>query len=264
MAALIANAAAACGGGDGSEENRPPLGEPDARAAIVTELLTQPEARSGIVRFAVHDAGTAVEGVADFDHQRYVSRLDVDRSDVVASYDVAVIEGLRYEKILKIENASGSPAFKGQWSSGESWAPDKEAFPSVPYVPLPFVGEPGSDIRRDLEGFDSSRTRQVLEAVIAGFSNRGPETRRGEPTVKYTLSFDRGKVEALLGDELARGLVLLAPGSPAIIQVDVWIDHQGRLRAYKPTGGNFTREYELWDYGKPSALEVPGELRVRK
>ena len=72
--------------------------------------------------------------VADFDHQRYVSRLEVDRPDVVASYDIAVIDGLKYEKVLKVKNAAGSPRFKPQWSSGESWAPEKEAFPSVPYV----------------------------------------------------------------------------------------------------------------------------------
>lgn len=84
---------AACGGGGGgagggdSEEAGPPLGESEARAAIVTELLAQPEKQVGIVRFAVHDSGTEIEGVADYDHQRYLSRLEVKRPDMVASYD---------------------------------------------------------------------------------------------------------------------------------------------------------------------------------
>lgn len=258
-------AVAACGGGRGgdSDEGGPPLGESEARAAIVTELLAQPEKRVGIVRFAVHDSGTEIEGVADFDHQRYLSRLEVNRPDVVASYDIAVVDGVKYEKVLEIKSAAKSPRLKPRWSEGESWAPEKEGFPSVPYVPLPFVGEPGSDIRRDLAGFDDARRRQVIDGTIAGLSNHGPETRRGQPTIKYTLTFDRGKAEALLRDDIARGLISIAPASPTMIEVDVWIDGRGRLRAYKPRVGNSGREYELWDYGNPSAVKLPDDLRVQ-
>ncbi|MCA1676306.1 MAG: hypothetical protein LC799_30400 [Actinobacteria bacterium] len=263
LALWIAVAACGAGGGSDSGQSGPPLRESEARAAIVAELLAQPQGRTGVVRFAVHDSSTEIAGVADFDHQRYVSRLEVNRPDVVASYDVAVIDGVKYEKVLEVKSAAGSPPFKPRWSEGESWAPDKEGFPSVPYVPLPFVGEPGSDIRRDLAGFDEARRRQVIEGTIAGFSSHGPETRRGQPTMKYTVTFDRGRAEALLRDEVAQGLLSIAPASPTMIEVDVWIDGRGRLRAYKPRAGNSTREYEFWDYGKPSAVILPDDLTVK-
>ena len=55
----------------------------------------------------------------------------------------------------------------------------------------------------------------------------------------------------------------IAPASPRLIEVDVWIDGRGRLRAYKPRAGNSGREYELWDYGSPSAVKLPDDLRVK-
>ena len=129
-------------------------------------------------------------------------------------------------------------------------------------MPLPFVGEPGSDIRRDLAGFDDARRRQVIDGTIAALSTHGPETLRGQPTTKYTLTFDRGRAEALVRDEIARGLISIPPASPTTIEVDVWIDGRGRLRAYEPRAGNSRWEYELWDYGNPSAVKLPDDLNV--
>ena len=144
----------------------------------MTELLAQPEKRVGIVRFAVHDSGTEIQGVADFDHQRYLSRLEVNRPDVVASYDIAVVDGVKYEKVLEVKSAAESQRIKPRWSEGERWAPEKEGFPSVPYVPLPFVGEPGSDIRRDLAGFDDARRRQVIDGTKRALGLREPVGRQ--------------------------------------------------------------------------------------
>jgi len=260
VAVLVAGAA--CGDGRQKEAPVPPLGESEARTAIVSELLAQPEARSGTVRFAIRAPDLDVEGVADYDRQRFVSRAELDRADVSASYDVAVIDGVKYEKLLEIRNVGQTPDFTPTWSSAESWAPEKEAIPSVPYPRLPLVGEPGFDIRRDVDGFDDARRRQVVESIISSFSRVGDEVRHDEPTVQYRLTLDRARVEEVLGDELTRGLVQIAPAAPGTIDLDVWIDHRGRLRAVHLGASQVT--YEWWDYGQPGAVSIPGDLKLRE
>lgn len=255
-------------GGEQQEANVPPLGDEEARGALLTELLLPPEQRSGTLRFAVRSVeGQAttlsVRGVADHDRQRYVSRMEVTRPDVEAAYDVAVIDGLRYEKLLRIRSAAGSAAFEPQWSSPDPWAPST-SLPSLPYVPVPFVGEPGWDIRRGAGNVDEARRREVLDAMLTGFSRMGADRHRGAPAVHYRLTFDREKAKTLLAAEVARGLVVIPPAGPGSRDVDAWIDHQGRLVRYVwPVSDASRLEYEFWDHGKPSAVEVPDGLEVR-
>lgn len=251
----------ACSGAD-REEGAPPLSDDQARSAVLGELLAQPEQRSGTLRFAFHSifgraTTVSVEGVADYDRQRYVSRLEVDQPDTV--YDTAVIAGFRYEKLVSIKvPGGGGPDFKPQWSSPERWSPRASA-PSIPYVPLPFIGEADSDVRRDVSGFDDARRRGVLDAVLTGFSRIGASTQRGTPTVQYRLTFDRDRAKAVLAPESARGVPRIGPEAPALQEVDVWIDHSGRLRRYIwPTWVGTTLDFELWDHGKcvPQGIDV--------
>ena len=267
--ALLAALAAACGGG-GQPDAAPPLGDAEARAAIVTELVTRPEQRSGTVRFAIHDiAGgrteASVEGVADYDQQRYVSRLEVNRADVVASYDVAVVRGFKYEKVLKISSAGArTPSFEPTWSSPESWAPEKEAYRSVPYLPIPFVGDHSFDVREETGGFAEARQREVVDAVLLSLSRVGAEVQRGDPTMHYKLTFDRERAKGALADVLARGVFSFPPAAPASEEIDVWIDGQGRIRRYvRSVSTGSRREFELWDFGKPGPVSIPGDLRPR-
>jgi len=256
---------AACSGGGHEEGGGTPLGDDAARTAILDQLLAQPEQGSGTVRFAFRsifrgDATMSVEGVADYDQQRYLSRLEIEQPDT--AYEVAVIAGFRYEKLLYIKTP-GAPDIKPQWSSAERWSPGG-ASTSVPYVPLPFVGEAGRDVRRDLSGFDDARRRSVVDATIVGFARIDAGRQRGSSTVRYRLTFDRDRAKAVLAPELARGLLSIGPEQPASQDVDVWIDHTGRLRRYAlPLTAGTTLDFELWDHGAPPAVAVPSDLKLR-
>ena len=269
MPVVVAALAAACGGGD-QPDQVVALGDAEARAAIVTELVTPPDKRSGTVRFAIYDlAGgrteVSVEGVADYDQQRYVSRLEVNRPDVVASYEVAVVGGFKYEKLLKISSSGArTPSFEPRWSSPESWAPDKEAYRSIPYLPVPFVGDHSFDVRQPGAGMPDGRQREVVDAVIAGVSRVGAEQQRGEETVHYRVTFELARAKRALIAELARGLFTFPPAAPATEEVDVWIDGRGRIRRYvRDVSSASRREHELWDYGKPGPVSVPRGLPPR-
>lgn len=51
---------------------------------------------------------------------------------------VAIIDGFRFEKLLRIRSTAGSPAFRPQWSSAERWKPST-LLPDLPYVPVPYL-----------------------------------------------------------------------------------------------------------------------------
>jgi len=268
-AALMTSLAAACGGGE-QPDDVVLLSDGEARAAIVTELVTPPERRSGTVRFAIYDIAegrteSSVEGVADYDQQRYLSRLELNRPDVVASYDVAVVGGFRYEKLLSISSAGAkTPSFKPTWSSAESWAPEKEAYRSIPYLPMPFVGDHYFDVRQEEAGLAEARQREAVDAVIVNLSRMGTETHRGDQTTHYKLTFDRDRARQALSDALARGAFAFPPAAPASEEVDVWIDDQGRIRRYvRVLSSESRREHELWDFGKPNPVSIPNDLRAR-
>lgn len=256
VAALLA---VACGGGgEDKREDVPPPTDEAARAAIVDALLALPEQGTGSLRFSIRLPSTSVDGVADYDRRRFVSRLEIDRPEMQAAYDVAVIEGLRYEKLLRIRTPGRTPDFTPRWSSPEPWRPTT-ALPATPYLFVPFVGEVESDIRTRTTGFNDARRREVLAAVLVGFTNVGTDRLRDTSTVHYRLTLDRDKAKALLAAELARGFLSIPPSAPATQDVDVWIDHRGRIRRYVTS----TLEVELWSHDKPPSVEVPGDLEVR-
>jgi hypothetical protein len=260
---LVTIMAVACSsGGDAGQNDGAPLSDQEARAAVLSELAAPPEHGSGTLRFSVRSftgerTSTSVEGVADRDRRRYVSRMEIDRPDVQAAYDVAVVDGLRYERLLRIHSGAGSPAFKPQWSTGERWRPST-LLPSLPYVPVPYFGEPEWDVRHEIEGFDDARRRAVAEAVLSGFSRLGSEEVRRAATVRYRLTFDREKAKAVLAAELARGLVMIPPAAPEVREVDVWVDGRRRLRRYVwPISDASRLEYEFWDHGQPGRWRSP-------
>ncbi len=176
---------------------------------------------------------TVVEGAADYDRQRFVSRADIDRPDVVASYDHAVFEGNTYEKILKLKpSAAPAPKFESKWSSPEPWAPDKNAFSVVPLLPVPFVGEYYFDFRAETANIDEARRRAVVDAVLTTVTPVGEEEQRGTPTVHYRLGFNRERAKQALRDELAKTLFSYPESAPASAEADVWVDHEGRIRKF--------------------------------
>jgi len=101
--------------------------------------------------------------------------------------------------------------------------------------------------------------------VISSFERVGEESRRGEPTVHYKLTFDSQTVREQLSDQIASGYVLVPEGAPASEEVDVWLDHRGRIREYtKSFPGESRRQFEFWDFGKPGSVGIPSGLQVRE
>ena len=269
-AVVVATTAIACGGGgggDGTETGSPPLADAQARAAIVNQLAARPEEQRGVVRFrfSVISEGRAqsmVQGVADYDQQRYLSRLEIDRPDVVATYDHAVIEGNTYEKLLKMQRP-GSPKFEPRWSSPEPWSPDKNNLGVVPLLRVPYIGDYYFEFRGDAANLDESRRRSLLDAVLISVTRVGGETLRGASTVHYRLVFDRERAKEALKDELARSVFSFPEALDASDEADVWVDHQGRIRKYAHATSTTSRvEWEFWDYGNPDPVDVPDDLVV--
>ncbi len=279
LAVVAVMTVAACGGGgrgdgagggddDGGVAPVAVDASPEERAAIVAELLSQPEERSGIVRFAIRslyegDTVLSVEGVADYDRQRYVSRLESNGPDTTAIYDQAVVGGFVYEKLLAFDAPGRTPTFTPQWLNMERWASETDNSATVPYVPVPFVGEPRDDVRRDLPGLDAARRRQIIEAVISQYSRVGTEPRRGQPAVHYRVTFERERARSAAQDEVASGLLSLPEIGPDVVVVEIWLDDQGRLREYGTESRGARWEYELWDYGQPAPVELPDDLTLR-
>jgi hypothetical protein len=263
---VAASLTAACAGDGDDPGGGPALADEAAGIAILDQLLASPDQGSGTVRFAFRSTfrGTttmSVQGVADHDQQRYVSRLEL-LEHPEAAYDVAVIAGFRYEKLLSVKTP-GAPDRKPQLSSAERWSPVGASM-SVPYVPLPFVGEAGRDMRWELDGFNAGRRRDVADVTIVGFTRIGVDKQRGSPTVQYRLTFSRDGAKVALAPELASGLLSIGPEQPSSREVDVWIDHTGRLRRYVlPLAAGTTLDFEFWDYGAPPAVVVPSDLKLR-
>lgn len=285
LVAALALVAVGCGGGAESGSTAAPISfEELARSAT-----TSADARSGRFSFDMSlsapgaDEPFALSGEGAFDARSKRTSMSLDLSSL-AKLLGGFLAGVAGSSSGDLPNL-GDPA---------GWKIQVVQDGGVAYVRFPALDDKlpagKSWIRGDgnglsADGFDfgqftNNDPRQVLDAlraVTGDVETVGTEELRGVETTHYRAVVDPARVaEQAPGEDgqTAQSLLgqLTSESGLAEIPVDVWLDPDGLVRkltleltAVDPAmsqTGSATVSFELWDYGKAIAIELPPAAQV--
>ncbi len=253
---LTAMLATACGrSGQGGE--RSPTSE--LRTRLVGLLATRPQDMTGTARYAartyfVDDSGndklaTALEGVADFDHQRYSAKVAVFRPDDgshATSLEYFVVGNEIYELL------------SGGWRRG-SKPPGEIGSPLALPPLLGYFHEGGGPAYVNDQGARGT----LVDGLVSRIEPIGRQRLRGEDADGYRVYVDANRARSTVGGRLVDEMVRWE--SPGTGTLAVWIagarlrQFTSIARSYKQAFVRFEQEY--WDYGDVAPLAIPPGIR---
>lgn len=117
---------------------------------------------------------------------------------------------------------------------------------------------------------DPSSMLAYFSGVSDDVKNVGRDTVRGEPTTRYTTTFDMRKIAASVKDAKARQVLgyAVAQLGTTELPATIWLDDQGRMRkmvqkidmskaAVPGASGTITMTFELYDFGTEVDVKAP-------
>lgn len=228
------------------------------RLRVLNALASRPQDMTGTARYAIrtyavgpanHPLVTSVEGLADFDHERYsaeVFHFDPSNGASRGPSEFFVAADVIYEHV-----AIG-------WVPGTK--PPQEIGSPLPLPPLlGYIHNHGVAVY----AYDRAARRTLVEGLVSRIELVGTEGLRGTEADHFRVHFDALQAEATvprpLVDEMNRW-----SESPGTGYLDLWLEGE-LLRQFtsvtKPYEEAWLRlEQEYWDYGEVEPLPVPSGL----
>lgn len=233
---------------------------PEIRARVVSALASSPWDMAGMARYAVrtyaegavaHPLTTQVEGVADFDRQRYSAEaffFDPSDGSRRGPLTFFVVDGVVYQLV----------------SNGWALATPRPGEIGSPLPLPPLVGYAREGGVPTYAG-DPAARRALVEGLVSGIEVVGSEELRGTATERYRVHVDvaraRERVAPALLEEMERW-----GESPGTGFLDVWLEGD-RLRQFTSLARPSTEppiplrlEQEYWDHDASRPVELPPGL----
>ncbi len=283
---------AGCGGGDSSTSSAV-NGKPISFEKLAQSAATSAEAKSGRFSFDMSmsfpgtDEPFALSGEGAFDEASGRAAFSVDMSSFAKLLGgfVAGLAGPNANDLPNFDDPAGwkidvvqdgtvgyvrFPALDDQLPAGKSWIRASEGDAAA---------GTGFDFD-ELEQFAKTDPRDLLDslrAVTSDVATLGTEQLRGVETTHYRAVIDPADLTKLgtsTTSDKAQSLVdqITAQSGLGPIPVDVWIDDTGLVRklsmsvaateAATSDTSNVSMTFELWDYGKTVAIDVPPASEV--
>jgi hypothetical protein len=286
LAAVLVPLAVGCGGG-GADTGA--AAAPISFEQLARSATTSADARSGRFSFDMSlsapgsDEPFALSGEGAFDARSKRASVSLDLSSLAKLLGgfLAGVAGPSSGQLPKLDDPAG-------------WRIQVVQDGSAAYVRFPALDDKlpagKSWIRGDRNGlstdgfdfgqFTNNDPRQVLDAlraVTGDVKTVGTEELRGVETTHYRAVVDPARVAKRSPDTRGRSAQsllgrLTSESGLADVPVDVWLDSDGLVRkltleltASDPTTsrpGAATMSFELWDYGKAIAIDVPPASQV--
>jgi hypothetical protein len=288
LAVLLAGLAAGCGGGGGG--GSAVAGEPISFAELADAATTSADAATGRFEFSLEMTFPGSEepfgfsGAGAFDTAADRASLSFDMS-AFASMLGGLFAGLAGSDgpdlgdpdAWRIETVQDGlvmymrfPAVADQLPEGKSWV----------RMDLRSAGKAQGFDFSQLEQFTSNDPRKILEylrALSGEIETIGAEELRGVATTHYRANVDLSRYDQLVPaakrEELKTMLgEIVEQSGIGDVPVDVWLDEFGLVRklamAFSATqpgtseSASVSMTFELYDYGKEIAIEVPAASDV--
>jgi hypothetical protein len=286
LAAALALVAGGCGGGDAKSGA---AAAPISFEQLARSATTSADAKSGRFSFDMSlsapggDEPFDLSGEGAFDARSQRASLSLDLSSLAkllggflagvagsSSADLPNLGDPAGWKLQVVQDGGATyvrfPALDDKLPAGKSWIRGDENGLSADGF--------------DFGQFTNNDPRQVLDAlraVTGDVETVGAEKLRGVQTTHYQAVVDPARVARQApgkDGQTAQSLLgqLTSESGLAEIPVDVWLDPEGLVRkltlelsAVDPTtshSGSATMSFELWDYGKTIAIDVPPASQV--
>ena len=283
LLAVLAALVAGCGGGDAGTPSAGP-GEPVDVRQLARAASTSAEASSGRFSFALEASMPGAEETFSFSGE---GAFDVASERASFSVDMSSFAALLGGLLTGLGAAAGADA--PDFDEPDGWRIDAIRDGSTRYVRFPalagklpegkaWIRSEDGAAASDLEGLgqltevDPRELLEILREVSGDVETVGTETVRGAETTHYRATLDATSATASVPEadrEDFRALAdkLLSQSGLSEIPLDVWIDDDGLLRKFQldvsatqPGASEPSRAaltFEIWDVGRPVAIEVP-------
>lgn len=232
----------------------------ETRTRIVAVLASRPADMTGRARYAIrtyavgkvdHPLVSSVEGVADFDQQRYSAQVvlfDPAAGSPTAPMEFFVVADRIYERVPR------------GWTTGTK-RPNEIGSP-LPLPPLLGYLHDG-----DVAAYagDPAGRRALVEGLVSGIDLVGTDVLRGTSTERYRVRFDAPAATTRVPHHLLAEMDRWGE-SPGKGYLDLWLE-EDRLRQFTsvtkpsdPSALSVRVEQEYWDYGGVPPLILPDGL----
>jgi hypothetical protein len=223
----------------------------------VVRLAGESTSEAGSAKMAMSITGAGVtmnaDGVTALDQVKSALTMKMSIAGHEIELDMRMIDQVIYFKLPAEMNTTGKP-----WVSLDLEALSKQS---------------GVDIAslQQFRSADPTSTLAYFKGVSEDVKEVGKEDVRGEPTTKYTATFDLAKAIGSVDDPKAKKALQDATAKLGVAQIpaSVWIDDKGRMRkmvqtidlskvaGVDPGAGALVTTFELYDFGTDLDVEAP-------